>query len=184
LLSFQDLYSNLSYAGEDTVAGIAAAHYTASSPAIGNWQDASVDVWQDESSGELLRFTMQASGNDAIFGTGSGKIDARYEVTDTKPAVIDPVKGCTLNVPLPKSAKLYVRLPGLASFESAESVNQIAGFYQSELPKQNWAQAAPPDLSNASTVLSYQRDAEEVSIQIDPVKSGGCKVKLVFQQGN
>jgi hypothetical protein len=184
LISFQDLYGLLSYTGQENVAGRASAHYSGSSPSIGNWKDAHIDVWQDTTSGELLRFTMQASGDDSVFGTGTGKIDARYEVSTLNPVTISPVTGCKVDVPLPDSAKKLVRLPGLASFETTLGVNQMASFYQSRLPKQNWAQKDPPDLTNGSTILSYQSAAESVKIQIDPMATGGSKVKLLFQQGN
>jgi len=184
LLSFQQMSTLVSYLGQDTVAGRPSTHYRGASPSTGSWKDAHIDVWQDTASGELLQFTMQASGDDSIFGTGSGKIDAHYQVNDLHPVTINPVAGCNLDAPLPKAVKNFVRLPGLASFESASSVNQVASFYQSELPKQNWVQKDPPDLSNGSAALSYQRAAESLEIQITPVASGGCKVKLLFQQGN
>jgi hypothetical protein len=181
LISFQDLYGLLSYAGQDTVAGRASVHYSGSSLSIGNWKEAHIEIWQDTASGELLRFTMQASGADSVFGSGTGKIDARYEVSTLNPVKISPVAGCKIDVPLPDSAKKLVRLPGLASFETTLGVNQIASFYQSVLPKQNWTQNDAPDISNGSVVLSYQNASESVQIQIDPIAEGGSKVKLLFQ---
>jgi hypothetical protein len=78
---------------------------------------------------------------------------------------------------------MFVRLPGMASFESKSSIEELVKFYQAALPGQNWVEKEPPFQGKEGTVLSYQRDVEEVEIHIEQNPAGGSSVKLLFIQG-
>jgi hypothetical protein len=95
---------------------------------------------------------------------------------------IDPVMGCEIEVPLPEQISMFVRLPGLASFESKSSVEELVRFFQTALPRQNWVEKEPPVQVNGNTVLSFQRDDEGVEIHIELNTAGGKTVKLLFIQ--
>ncbi len=183
LLPGDSLAGLLKLAGNEPIGGIASQHYTGSAPTAGNWKDVSVEVWQDPGSRGLLRFTMQASGTDPFFGKGAGKLTAYYEAGALDVAAIEPVKGCEISVPLPDPVEMYVRLPGMASFESNSGLEQMQSFYQTELPKANWTEKEPPAQSEGVTILSYQRNYESVEIHIEALTDGGSKVKLLFILG-
>lgn len=180
LVPNKNLAALLAYKGEETIGGIAALHYSGSAPAVGDWKDAQIDVWQDKAGKGLLRFTMQASGADPFFGKGSGRLAAQYEASALDVAEIAPVQGCEISVPLPDSAAMFVRLPGLASFESPAGLDELRKFYQTRLVQGNWSEKEPPEQRDGVVVLSYQRDGEAVEIQIETVPGGGTKVKLMF----
>ena len=67
---------------------------------------------------------------------------------------------------------MFVRLPGMASFESKSSIDELVQYFQATLPGQNWVEKEPPFQVEGATVLSYQRDVEGVEIQIE-VNPGG-----------
>ncbi len=180
LVPNKNLAALLAYQGEESIGGIAALHYSGSAPAVGDWKDAQIDIWQDKAGRGLLRFTMQASGADPFFGKGAGKLTAQYEASALDVAEIAPVQGCEISVPLPDSAAMFVRLPGLASFESPAGLEEMRKFYQTRLAQGNWSEKEPPEQGDGVVVLSYQRDGEAVEIQIETVTGGGTKVKLIF----
>ncbi len=182
-IPFQDLSSIVSYLGEEQKSGKASMHFSGKNFLIGGWKDASVDLWQDKLSKTLNQLTMNASGEDPFFGTGTGMVNAHYVVDATAPTAIEPVAGCEINVPLPENAQTFIRLPGIASFESPSGTDEIIAFYLAILSEQNWAEKEAPAESEKAIMLSYQRDAEEVQIKIERTEAGGSKITLIFQQG-
>jgi hypothetical protein len=179
LVSQAELASLFKYIGEEQVANTTSLHFAGKAPTVSGWSDAQVDAWQDKSSRALLKFSMQAGGKDKFFGTGDGRLKATYEASGLG-AAIEPVKGCEISVPLPDSAALFVRLPGMASFDSTASVEEIAAFYLTQLPAQGWAEKAPAAANEGATILSYQKGAEQVEVHIELDPAGGSKVKLLF----
>lgn len=184
LISEQSLVRVLTYVGEESVAGISSRHFSGSAPSIGDWKDVQVDVWQDKASQGLLRFTMQATGEDPFFGKGVGQLTAQYEASALDVVAIPPVEGCEIGVPLPEQLDRYVRLPGMASFESASSLEEMYQYYQNALAQAGWTEKEPLEQLGEVVVLSYQKNEESVEIQIETAASGGTKVKLIFLQDN
>jgi hypothetical protein len=182
LLPPPELADLLKYAGEEVVAGVSSRHFAGNAPSAGGWRDVSVDVWQEKNSHWLLKFNLKASGDDQIFGAGNGKLSATYEAAGLGSDPIQPVLGCEIGVPLPDSAVKVVRFPGLASFETTDSIDDIRNFFQTRLTQENWVENEPPAQSNDATVLSYRRDFESVEIHIAPLPESGSKVKLIFTQ--
>lgn len=182
LVPVDKMSSLLTLAGEEKLGSKTALHYTGAGLAVGGWKDAKVDVWQDKTSQALLRFTMQASGEDAFFGTGAGSLKARYEMDGFDQPTIEPVSGCEVGAPLPETATLLVRLPGMSSFETSDSMDTMVAFYQSAVPPQGWTESEPLAQSATSAVLSYSRNAENLEIHVESTAEGGSKVKLIFLQ--
>ena len=108
---------------------------------------------------------------------------ASYNAVALGSDAIEPVAGCEISVPLPEAISMFVRLPGMASFESKSSIDELVQFFQATLPGQNWVEKEPPFQVEVATVLSYQRDVEGVEIQIEVNPAGGSLVKLFFTQG-
>lgn len=183
MVSASELSANLKLVGEETFAGRESLHYAGNAARVDVWKDARFGLWLDKSTKALLKMEFFAAGDDEFFWTGSGTLYALYTVDGLNPGSIEPVAGCALSVPLPDSADHLVRLPGMASFESKTSIDEIRAFYQDRLPKDNWKEIEPLDQSQTAIVLSYQRNAEKVEIQIAPVTSGGSTVKLFFITG-
>ena len=182
LVSEAKLGSMLKLVGEEQLTGETVLHFNATGATSDPWRDASIDLWQEKGTGMLRQFTMTATGEDPFFGTGSGKMIAVYNAGSLESEAIDPVAGCEINVPLPEAISMYVRLPGMASFDSQSSVEDLVKYYQTTLPGQNWVEKEAPAQAQGGTVLSYQRDTEGVEIHIEQNPVGGSKVKLMFLQ--
>jgi hypothetical protein len=183
LISLKSLGSALKPMGEEQLAGVAMFHFSAAAAASGPWKDANIDFWQEKSSGALRQFNMTATGEDPFFAGGIGKLTAGYTAGPLGSEAISPVAGCEISVPLPETISKFVRLPGMASFESRSSVEELVKFYQKALPEQKWAEKEALVQAKGGTALSYQRGAESVEIHIEMNPAGGSAVKLLFIQG-
>lgn len=183
LVSLTALGSALKPEGEEQLAGTAVLHFRATGAATGPWKNATIDLWQEKGSGMLRQLSMSATGEDPFFATGSGKLTAVYKAGPLGSEAINPVAGCEIGVPLPEAISKFVRLPGMASFESKSSIDELVKFFQAALPGQSWVEKEPPAQAKESTVLSYQRGTESVEIHIELNPAGGSTVKLLFIQG-
>lgn len=184
LVSNEDLSKLVKYAGDEKVSGVDTYHYSVSGVSVGAWKEVSIDVWQEKISKTLLKYTLQAAGDDPFFKTGAGKINATYSVAGLDVSKIEAIKGCEISVPVPDTAKNFVRLPGMASFDSSASLTDVLNFYQSKLPADKWTEAEAPAQSDGATVVTFKRNADEVQIQIQIQDNGanGSSVKLIFNK--
>ncbi len=184
LFPYQSAQSLLSAAAEEEISGKKSVHYSGSGLPQGAWTNATVDVWQDQATGGLVRFSMQAAGDDPFFGSGAGTLSASYEAMDYVEGNIEPVQDCGIEAPLPKKVELFVRLPEMASFESPTPPNEIVSFYQNGLSQAGWAEAEPLTEDAGKIHMSYTSGDQEIEIQITPRDDGGSKVKLLFTKTN
>jgi hypothetical protein len=180
MVSAKELSANLKLVGEEKFAGRDSQHYAGSAARVDVWKDARFEVWLDKATQALLKIEFLASGDDEFFWTGSGTLYALYTVDNLSPAKIEPVPGCALSVPVPDGATRLVRLPGMASFNSKASLNDLKNFYQDRLPKDNWKEAAPATQSPTAIVLNYQRNTERVEVHIEAAANAMSAVKLIF----
>jgi hypothetical protein len=183
LISLEALKGSLALVGEEELNGFSVVRFHATGVSSGPWKDAAIELVQEKGSGMLRQFAMIASGDDPFFATGPGKMNASYNAGPLGNEVINPVEGCEISVPLPEGISMFVRLPGIASFESKSSIGDLVKYYQSTLPEQNWIEKEAPIQADAGAMLSYQRDAESVEIYIEPNPSGGSAVRLLFTEG-
>lgn len=179
LISRAQMEGALKLVSEETVGGVAMLHYQASGVEAGQWRNAMLDLWTERDSGMLLRFKLEGTGADPFFGSGTGKVSAAYTAAGMGDEAIAPVEGCELSVPLPGSEQMFVRLPGMASFDSADPAESVITFYQTALPQEGWIVKEDAAQTDGLTVLSYFRGAEAVEIHIESL-SGGSRVKLLF----
>jgi hypothetical protein len=180
LVSLKDLGNALSLVGETKLEGVALQHFYVTGAATGPWKDAIIDLVQEKDSGMLRQFKMTAMGQDPFFSAGLGKMSATYTAGPPDSTAIQSVEGCETGLTLPEPISMYVRLPGMASFESKSSVADLVQFFQTTLPGQNWVEKEPPAQSESATVLSYQRGTDGLEIHIEKNPAGGSKVKLLF----
>jgi len=177
-----DLPGMLTLVGEEDLDGRASLHYQGSGLAPGAWKEARIEMWQAKDDGTLLRFTMQAVGEDPFFGAGEGNLSASYAASAVPGGEIQLVSGCEIGAPLPEAALNIVRLPSMASFEAAMGAADMQQYYQQALLQEGWVEKEAPSQSEKALVLSYSRGSEEVQVQIVPLAAGGCEVKLIFSQ--
>lgn len=180
LAPIDELPEMMELVGEEEINGRTAQHYQGSGLAFGAWKDAQVELWQAKDDRALLRFALRVVGTDPFFGAGEGSITANYDAAGPAAGAIEPVGGCEISVPVPASPGNFVRLPGLASYETNAGAAEMQLFYQEALAQEGWVESDAPAESEKALVLSYARGQEEVQIQIEPLPTGGCRVKILF----
>jgi hypothetical protein len=159
--------------------GVDTIHYTVATQALGEWSNAQMEFWRDESTGAVLRHEIQGSGTDPYFGAGAGTVAGHFVVNQIGPQTIEPIDGCGIDLPLPADNTRLVKLPGLIGFESASSPEQVSAFFQAELPASGWAAAEEPQTSEGVIVLSYLREQQTLEINIEP-RASGAHVELLL----
>jgi hypothetical protein len=165
--------------GIEPVAGQDTIHYTVRAATLGEWREVQVDLWRDESNGAVLRHEMLAAGRDPYFAAGEGSLTSQFLVGQVGPQAIEPVAGCEIDLPLPADSTRLVKLPGLITFDSASTPEQLSAFYQAQLPASQWVPAVAPEASGGVFVLSYLRAAETLEINIEPLPAG-ARVELLL----
>lgn len=180
LIPIPELAAAMQMVREETFAGQPSRYYRGGPLVLGGWQDAQVEMRQSKDGDALLQFAMLAAGADPVFGAGAGSMMASYTVESLDPPQIEPVQGCEIGAPLPEDAFDLVRLPGMASFRTKQTVEAVAALYQAQLPGQGWAEKTPPATVDGKTQLSYARNDEGLEIQIEPHAEGGASVTLIF----
>jgi hypothetical protein len=180
LIPIPELAAAMQMVREETFAGQPSRYFRGGPLAMGGWKDAQVEMRLSKDGDALLQFAMLAAGADPVFGTGAGSMMATYTVESLDSPQIEAVQGCEIGAPLPESAFELVRLPGLASFRTAQSTEAVVAFYQAQLPGQGWSEKAPPAQTDGKTQLSYARNDETLEIQIEAQPEGGLAVTLIF----
>ena len=179
VLSMQELLNASEFIREEPYAGRTSLYYLAGPVAVGSWKNASIEFHHEKDREAMLQFALLGSGEDPFYGTGSGTIMATYAVESLDEPVIELVGGCDISVMLPETAEMFVRIPGMASFESADTPEAMAAFYQEHLPLAGWEVVEELAGSESAVVLSYARETEQVEIRIKPI-STGSKVEIFF----
>jgi hypothetical protein len=167
LLPAQQIEDALRIIGEDVVAGRSATHLTLRQSEIAGWQDAEVDVWKDDATGVALRYDLHLTGPDPLFDAGQGTLVGQFVIVEVGPQVIEPIAGCEIALPLPPNATQLVSMPGLVSFESASTTEQMVAFYQNALPEEGWTPTSEPETGVDAILLSYRRDGQTLDINIE-----------------
>jgi hypothetical protein len=162
----------LHVSGDDVIAGRTSTHFTLRQPEIAGWQDVEVDVWKDDATGVVLRYDLRLMGSDPLFDAGQGVLVGQLVVVEIGPQVIEPIAGCEIPLPLPPDATQLVSMPGLISFESASTAEQMVTFYQNALPEEGWAPTSDPQPGVDAILLSYRRDGQTLDINIETAGEG------------
>lgn len=166
--------------GSDTIAGLQADHLSAQNDSLGKWEDVQIDIWVSSSDGDTLLYEMGATGSDPLFDAGEGRISINYLIKEIGEQDIAPITGCVIPLPIPENAERLVSFPGLVSYESDSSPEEIVAFYQSALPREGWQEANPLEEGTDAILMTYQRGEGFIQINIEE-RSGGVEVEILIQ---
>jgi hypothetical protein len=131
-------------AGDDTVNGIAVHAYSVNSDYLGLKDvKASGTVWIAASGGYLVKYHIELSGGEALFGTGAtGTRTVDYELSEVNSGAPVAYPGDCLpvltDIPTTDDAQDVQRMPGSLRYVSASSPDQIQSFYEKFFSGQGW----------------------------------------------
>lgn len=168
----QYLTQPLVEAGSGRIAGAKATRYAVNQDALGAWRDLELEIWLHDAREAVLRYDLQAEGEDPLFGAGEGVISGRFEVVDLTKPDIKQIPPCHVSVPLPEQMENLLIVSGLVSFESEMSLEELVAFFEGGLPKKHWKEAESPISEEGTTILSYKRGKETMEVVIKQMERG------------
>jgi hypothetical protein len=163
------------------IAGVVARGYQLRQTNLGQWEQVEVDLWRDEKTGAVVQYDLKATGEDPLFNAGAGVLSGQFIVKTIKAQTIEPIDGCEIDLPLPKTATRLVKLPGLVAFDTTQSTAEIVSFYQAELAQASWAVVAEPETSEKASLLSYQQGERTLDINVE-TNARGAHVELWLEE--
>jgi hypothetical protein len=146
-----------SAAGEESIGGIAAQAYTLNADSIGRkGVAASGKIWRAKDGGYLLKYQLELSGGDALFGSGAtGTQTIDYELTEVNgdepvayPADCQPV---LTDIPVTDDAQDVHRFPGLLWYVSPSAPETVQAFYEEYFSGEGWEEVEVTAASEAGT---------------------------------
>jgi hypothetical protein len=179
LASMLEPVAAASFAGEESVDGIAARHYTfdAASLELPEGVQASGEAWIASQGGYLVKYSLQVSGSADYFGEGIEGTQ-RYEYllseVEAHPQVVYP-PGCEpvlTEVPAMPDASQVTRLPGTLDFATHASQEQVLTFYADYLEPDGWELASEERLEGQKAVLVYTRGDSPAVAMLVVVQDG------------
>jgi hypothetical protein len=154
-----------------TVAGIPAGHYAFDERALGQAGRATSkgELWVASSGGFVVKYIVSTTGGAGYFGDGiNGTITWDYELTGVgQPTPIEIPGGCPrglIDAPTVPDATNVESVPGVLSYETAATTNDVVSFYGSELAKVGWVATGDPTVGATEATVGFQRLGETLTL--------------------
>jgi hypothetical protein len=133
-----------SAAGEEAVGGISAKVYNLDSASLGvKGVEANGKVWIAKDGGYLLKYHLELSGGDALYGKGkSGTFTLDYGLSEINSA--EPVhypgdcRPALTDIPATDDAQEVIRLPGWLWYLSPSTLAEVQTFYEEYFSGEGW----------------------------------------------
>ncbi|MCS7259666.1 MAG: hypothetical protein NZ765_02640 [Anaerolineae bacterium] len=109
-----------------------------------------------------------------------GSINMTYKVFDVnQPITIEPPaealaqRGAREDIPMTADAKIDFSMPGMVSYKTALSVDEVTKFYETEMPKQGWKLAEHGKTTFEDWVsLTFTKGKDTASVMISKEEKG------------
>lgn len=171
-------------AGEDTIEGIAAAHFTFDERAVGLFGIAptSGELWLAAQGGYVVRYQRTTTGDADYFGEGvEGTLVWDYALAEVnQPIDLAFPPGCRVDLPMLPDAANVLNLPRWLSFDTSSGAAEVADFYQQALAALGWDVVLAPDASDTVAVLQFASGDENLFIAVGP-SDLGSRVDIIIQ---
>jgi hypothetical protein len=176
--------------GDETVNGIAAHVYPVDSGYLGLKDvKASGKIWLASSGGYLVKYHVELSGGDALFGAGaSGTRTVDYELSEVNngapvayPGDCRPV---LTEVPATDDAQNVERMPGSLRYTSASAPDAVRSFYGKYFTGRGWSEISGQTLPDGETDVLFSQglNEPEATVLLQPL-DGGTAVTVLMVEG-
>jgi hypothetical protein len=169
IISPESVAKYLSEAGSTEILGRTADQFASASALPPEFSQADLALWLDRETGAVLRYEFQLSGADPVFNTGRGTLTGEFEILGLGPVIIEPISGCSTDLPLTDDARDLYLLEDYVAFRTKLSADEVLDFMLKSLPAKGWRQAADTDTIPGTAALSFHRGntALEIFIQTE-----------------
>lgn len=155
------------------------------------------DLYVAEDGTYIVQMDLFYEGDDLDLNLGETQEDVKvqrveihYVVTDVnEPFAIeipeDALASSTLpeDIPIPEDAQELTNMFGMLTFTSPSSLQEIAEFYQVEMPASGWSETSVSEMSGLY-MLEYSKDSRTASLMITTGDSGATSVMITVQDGS
>jgi hypothetical protein len=119
-----------------------------------------------------------------------GSIEMSYKVFDVnQPITIEPPaealaqQGAREDIPMTADAKIDFSMPGMVSYKTALSIEEVTEFYETEMPKEGWKLEEDGKTTLEDMVsLTFTKDKDKAFVMISKEQEGkGTSVMVTIQ---
>jgi hypothetical protein len=127
--------------------------------------------------GYIVKYLLRTKGNEDYFGEGiEGTLTWDYELTDiNQPIAITLPNDCPaglVNAPLLPDASNILNMPGVLTYDTSTSLQEITAFYQQEIPDMGWELVGEPTLTDTTALLDFIQGDQAMAILITTGDAG------------
>lgn len=173
-------------AGDETVNGIAAHVYQVNLdyPGVKDVKE-SGKVWIASSGGYLVKYHIELSGGEALFGagaTGTRTVDYELSEVDNGSPVAYPGDCLPVltDIPATDDAQDVERMPGSLRYTSASSPDTVQAFYEEYLTAKGWAMDAEQALPDGEKDLLFSQESTGREALVSLQSQGGTTAVKVL----
>jgi hypothetical protein len=166
-------------AGQETLNGVAADHYTFDERALTLYgiAESTGEIWVAADGGYLLKYLRTTTGRAEYFGEGiEGRMSWEYALTEiNRPVDIQLPAGCPpglVAAPRMADASNVRDVPGWLSYNTTSSVADAAAFYRKELPRLGWAPAPASAVGDTGAFLEFSQGNRTMDVIITTGEAG------------
>jgi hypothetical protein len=166
--------SGAKYVGRDTVNGIKTKHYTWKEGGLTGlgFTSAKGEVWVAEDGNYTVKYTAEATGKGALFGTSEneGTLTVEYNLTDVNGSfTIERPADCAApatDIPLMADAQEKAIMGEMISYSSPSAFADVVAFYKAEMPNNGWQPSGEPTEMEGLAQLDFTKDTRKAQVTI------------------
>ena len=163
-----------------TVNGVKTDHYVVDQSGMdaGVFSAASGDIWVAQDGNFVVKYTGTATGKVELLGSDANStVTWNYQLEEINTlSSIELPPECVAqkpadDIPVPAGATDKGQFGGMITFKTTDTAEQVAEFYQAEMPAQGWTEGEASEFGGIRT-LSFTKDDRSLSIMISPGDDG------------
>jgi hypothetical protein len=163
-----------------TVNGVKTDQYKVGNTGLGfgAFSKGDASFWLAQDAKYVVKYTGEATGKAAgMFNVdGTVKWDYAIDQVNELPAVSLP-KECeaqkpATDIPIPDNATDKSVLSKIITFNSPDSVSDLADFYKKAMPENGWTAGDVNDMGETMVTLAFTKDSRKVTVMVTQGDSG------------
>jgi hypothetical protein len=162
--------------------------------AMGQLTAAGGDIYVAEDGDYVVQMDLFFEGENLDLGieatdepVGQGRMEIHFKMTDVnQPFTIELPEGAVASsttpedIPIPADAEEVNNMFGMISFTSASTPQEIADYYQAEMPNNGWTEVSSEELGGMF-MLEYTKDGRTASLMVNTDESGKTSVLITVE---
>ena len=164
---------------------------------LGELAEASGELYVAEDENYIVQMDLSYAGDDLDLNLGETEENAKVQLVEIHYTMTDVNEPFTIEVPeealvsgampedipFPEDAQGLTNMFGMLTFTSPTGIQQVAEFYQAEMPGSGWSETSVSEVSGMY-ILEYTKEGRTASLMISTDDSGETSVVITVQDSN